>query len=64
MVASDKHPIFWRFTVSELADRTGYSESYLIKLKGGYQPVTPAFQRRMARILGERPSELFKEVAR
>ena len=54
-----QHPLFERFTVSDLADRGLGSEFYLMELKSGYKPIRPGFRKRAARLLKEPESTLF-----
>ena len=51
--------LFQRFTISELAERTGYSEVYLLNLRSGNKPISARFQRWMSRALGEPEAVLF-----
>ena len=51
--------LFTRFTISELAAKTAYSESYLLELRSGWRPITASFKRRAALALNEPEATLF-----
>ena len=55
----EQHPLFERFTVSDLAARGLGGEFYLMELKSGYKPIRPGFRKRAARLLKEPESTLF-----
>ncbi len=55
------YPLFRRYSVSKIAELTGYSEAYLLQVKQGNagKPVTGKFKRKMAAALGETEETLF-----
>ena len=54
-----QHPLFERFSVSDLAARGLGGEFYLMELKSGYKPVRPGFKKKAARLLMEPETALF-----
>ena len=56
--AEDLH-LFHRYTISELAALSLYSETYLLAIKHGSHPVREAFRMRMAKALRVSEEVLF-----
>ena len=54
--------LFTKFMIEEIVEKTGYGETYLSKIKQGYQPITPRFRRAMAAGLRRPEEELFAVV--
>ena len=54
-----EHPVFRAYTVSELAERTGYSEEYLCHVRAGRHPAGPRFRTVMVHCLKRTEEELF-----
>ena len=52
-------PIFEKFSIGELAERLGYTESYLVMLKDGYRKPPRRFKLTAAGILNRPVAELF-----
>jgi hypothetical protein len=57
------HPIFQRYTISELAKRLGYGEYYLLFIRDGHTPATNRFRRIASLTLDLPESQLFLEEA-
>lgn len=51
--------LFTRYSVSELATRTPYSEAYLLAIKNGHAQIREVFRLRVAKALGVPEDELF-----
>lgn len=60
MQTNSPHPIFREYRVSDLAELTGYSESYLVNIKDGAR-ARPMFRDKISRILRRPQSELFAD---
>lgn len=54
--------LFIKYSISELAERTPYSESYLLSIKNGNHPVTEVFRLKVAKALGVSEDELFTQA--
>lgn len=54
-----QHPLFLRYDVSVIARRMGRNESYVGRIKAGYDPLTRKFRRDAAREFRKPESELF-----
>lgn len=52
-------PIWREYEVSDLARRLELSESYVLAMKWGRQPLRPRFRRLCARVLRRSEAELF-----
>ena len=57
------HPIFERYTLSELARRLDRSEGYLLDMRRGKEPAGPRFRAMAASILRKPEAELFAPEA-
>ncbi len=55
------HPLFEKYGLGELHDKTGYSYMYLNEIQRGKHPATQKFRRFMASVLRKPQSELFNE---
>ena len=53
------HPLFKKYTISDLAERTPYGEAYLVNIKLGHERATGKFRRTVSLILGEPEGDLF-----
>lgn len=56
-------PLFREYGITELAEKSPYAESYLVRIKEGNTPAGDRFRRVMAKILGRSEAELFGELA-
>ena len=56
-------PLFEKYTLTDLAERTGYSEFYLARLKTNSKQINYTFRYRMSKILGLPEQELFAPEA-
>ena len=55
-------PLFRKYTVEELYELTGYSESHLLNVKLGWREANGAFRRKMAANLRKTEAELFGQA--
>ena len=51
--------LFRRYSISDISEKTAYSETYLIELRSGWRPITASFRRRVTLALGEPEAVLF-----
>ena len=51
--------LFHLYSISEIHDKTAYSETYLIELRSGWRPSTDSFRRRVLLALPEPEAVLF-----
>ena len=56
------HPIFERYTLSELALKIGRKEGYLIEIRRGSKPANPMFRALCVGVLKRPEAELFLPV--
>ena len=54
--------IFRDYSISELAEKLGYSEAYVLGMKLGSNPIREIFRLRAAKALARPESELFAQV--
>ena len=52
-------PLFRMYTIEQLSEITGYSETYLVELKREPSRVRPRFRRNMSHFLKRTEAELF-----
>ena len=58
-VSTAKHPIFDKYTLEELHERTGHKVTYLAWIKEGYKEPGPQFRRLFSHVLNEPEDALF-----
>jgi hypothetical protein len=57
--APNPHSLFERYSTSEIAARTAYSEIYLLELRNGWRPITASFRKRVSLAFGQPETTLF-----
>ncbi len=55
--------LFERYSISELAEKTPYSEATLLAIKNGYRKPSEIFRMKVSRALGVPEDQLFSPVA-
>ena len=62
-IVTNSSPVWNRYTISDLHTRTGYSESYLLRVRDGHLAVTDLFRTKIAAALNEDVAALFDTAA-